>query len=174
MKWEVSRKRSSGSFSHRTLLRGQNPVAESPFCARCLPLGTLLTQCPAGQWMMGADHGAVDHLEGIRRCPALIQGVHNVPPRDLPASSGGTAGRRWPICRTLREGHARGTGPGDPENPIKNKTVVGRFAPVRRTNRARTARINRSKNAHSSSDIRSRAKLISIADTSLNHACTAM
>jgi hypothetical protein len=30
--------------------------------------------------------------------------------------------------------------------------------------------MNRSKNTHSSSDIRSRAKLVSIADTSLNHA----
>jgi hypothetical protein len=29
--------------------------------------------------------------------------------------------------------------------------------------------MNRSKNAHSSSDIRSRAKLVSIADNSLNH-----
>ncbi len=33
----------------------------------------------------------------------------------------------------------------------------------------RTVRMKRSKNAHSSSDIRSRAKRVSIADTSLNH-----
>jgi len=43
--------------------------------------------------------------------------------------------------------------------------MIGRFAP----NRGADGMMNRSKNAHSSSDIRFRAKLVFIADTSLNH-----
>lgn len=44
----------------------QNPVAESPFSARCL--------------MMGANHGAVDHLQCVRDRAAFVQGVHDLLP----------------------------------------------------------------------------------------------
>jgi len=40
-----------------------------------------------------------------------------------------------PFAKLLRQVPPWGTGASDPENPIKNKAVVGRFAPVRRTDR---------------------------------------
>jgi hypothetical protein len=60
---------------------------ESAFWARYLPLGTMLAHCPAGQWMVGADHSAVDHLECIRQDPAFVQGLHDLlpEPRQDPA-----------------------------------------------------------------------------------------
>ena len=49
-----------------TVMSGQNPVAESPFCARSL--------------VMCANDGAIDHLKGIWDSPALVQALKDVFP----------------------------------------------------------------------------------------------
>ena len=55
-------------------MNGQNPVSESPFCARGL--------------MMGANDGAIDHLQGVRDGPAVVQGLKDILPqaRKCPAT----------------------------------------------------------------------------------------
>lgn len=60
----------------------------------------------------------------------------------------------------------KGASASNPINPTKNKTVVGSLRPFK----ARIVKTKRSKSARSSSDIKSHAKLVSIAETSLNHA----
>ncbi len=102
-------------------MSGQNPVLESPFCARSL--------------MMGANHGAVDHLEGIRRRPTLVQGVHDVLSETYPRPASELPVDARLYAKFLRQVAPWGTGASDPEYPIKHKAVVGRFAPVRRTDR---------------------------------------
>ncbi len=76
------------------------------------------------------------------------------------------AANRSTICRTLREGFAKGYQSG---RSRKFHREHGGSSWVLRPFRARTAMITRSKNVHSLSDIRSRGKLVSIADTSLNN-----
>lgn len=88
-------------------------------CARCL--------------MMGADHCAVDHLKCIRHDPAFEQDLQDLLPRTRqgPASQLAVdAGRLPELCRQVTPRRAC---PGYPENPVKNEPMVGRFAPVRRT-----------------------------------------
>ena len=98
-------------------MNGQEPVSEPPFCARCL--------------MMGADHGAVDHLQGIRSRPAFVQRVHDLlpPPRQGPAPK--LAADAGPRAELLRQVSPRRSGASDPENPIQNKSVVQWLASVR-------------------------------------------
>jgi len=83
--------------------------------------------------MMGADHCAVDHLKCIRHDPAFVQGLQDLLPqtRQGPASELAVdAGPLPELCRQVTPGRAC---PGYPENPIKNEPMVGRFAPVRRS-----------------------------------------
>ena len=105
----------------RLLLSGQNPVKESPFCARSL--------------MMGTNQGAVDHLENIRRRPALVQGVHDVLLKTCPRPASELPVDARPFAKFLGQVTPWGTGASDPEYPIKNKAVVSRFAAVRSTDR---------------------------------------
>ena len=85
--------------------------------------------------MMGADHGAVDHLQGVRHRPALVQSVHDVLPQPCqrPASELSVDAR--PLAKLFGQVPPGGARAGNPENPIENKTVVNRFAPVRSADR---------------------------------------
>ena len=85
--------------------------------------------------MVGADYSAVDYLQGIRRGPALVQGVHDVLPetRQRPTSELPVDAR--PLAELFGQVTPWGTSARDPENPIKNNAMAGRFAPVRRTDR---------------------------------------
>lgn len=85
--------------------------------------------------MIGANYRAVDHLESIRRRPALVQGVHDVLPETCPRPASELPVDARPFAKFLRQVAPWGTGASDPEYPIKNKAVVGRFAPIRRTDR---------------------------------------
>lgn len=91
-------------------MNGQYPVAESPFSARCL--------------MMSANHSAVDHLQRVRHGPALVQRVHDLlqKPRKRPSSE--LSVDAGPLSEFLRQVPPRCASPCDPENPIKNETMV--------------------------------------------------
>jgi hypothetical protein len=81
--------------------------------------------------MMGPDHGAVDHLQGVWHGPALVQGLHDLLPetRQRPAPELAVDARA--LVKLFRQIAPWRAGPGDPEYPLKNKPVVGRFASVR-------------------------------------------
>ena len=81
--------------------------------------------------MMGANHSAVDHLQGVWQRAAFVQGVHDLlpEPRQCPTPKLPIDAR--PFSKLLRQVAPRRAGPSDPENPIKNKAVIGRFTPVR-------------------------------------------
>lgn len=81
--------------------------------------------------MVGADRGAVDHLQGAWHSSALVQCLHEALPEP-----GQRPAPELPIdARPLAElpgkialGKACAL---DPENPIENETVVGGFTPAR-------------------------------------------
>ncbi len=83
-----------------------------------------------------------------------------------PGSTDGTGDRRSTTCRTPREDHATAN-PSARSRKSHPEQDDGSWV-CARSGRGRS-RMKRSWNVHSSSDIRSRAKLVSIADTSLNH-----
>ena len=107
VKWKEDQKTIQRSFSRLTVLNGQDPVAESPFCARCL--------------MMGANDSAVDHLQGIR--DFFPQ------PRKRPAPE--LAIDRRPLAKLVGQVTPRRPRARNPENPIQNKAMVRGFASVR-------------------------------------------
>lgn len=80
--------------------------------------------------MMGPDHGAIDHLQSVWHGPALIQGVHDLlpEPRQRPASELSLDARL--LAKLFRQIAPRRACPGNPECPIKNDPVVGRFMSV--------------------------------------------
>ena len=83
--------------------------------------------------MVGANDGAVDHLKGIRHGPALVQGIHDVFPQPGQRPAAELAVDARPFTELLGEVPPWSARAGDPENSIKNKAVVSRFAPVRRS-----------------------------------------
>lgn len=104
------------------LRHGLEPVAphgSAPFCARCL--------------MMGADHCAVDYLKCIRHDPAFAQDLQDLLPRTRQGPASELAVDTGPLPELCRQVTPRRACPGYPENPIKNEPMVGRFAPVRRS-----------------------------------------
>lgn len=114
--------------------------------------------------MMCACHCAVDHLQRVRHGTAPFQRVHDVlpgsgqcPAPELPVDT-------RPFAELIGQVPPLGSGSGDPENPMENKAVLIGLRPFE----ARTAQMNASKNAHSSSNIMSRLKLVSIAVASLS------
>jgi hypothetical protein len=81
--------------------------------------------------MMGANHGAVDHLEGIRHQPALVQGFHDLLPQPCQRPAPELAVDARPLAELFWQVTPWRAGARDPENPIQNKAMVGGFAPVR-------------------------------------------
>lgn len=115
--------------------------------------------------MVGADHGAVDNLQNIRHGSALVQGVHDLVPQPGQCPATELAIDARPLSKLFRQIPPWSASSSDPENPVKDKSVVDRLAPVWGAD----GHEERLKNAHPSSGIRSRANLVSIADASLNH-----
>ena len=81
--------------------------------------------------MMGADHGAVDHLQFVWRNPRMVQRVQDVLPKSGQGPAPELAVDRRPLIEFFRQVTPPRSRPGNPENPIQNKTVIGRLAPVR-------------------------------------------
>ena len=81
--------------------------------------------------MVGADHGIVDHLHHVRHGPASIQCLHDILPEpgQRPAPELPVDAR--PLAEFFRQVTPWSTRPSYPEDPIKNKPVVDRFACVR-------------------------------------------
>ena len=102
------------------------PPRERPKPWRRVPLST---RC----LMVRADDGAVDHLQGIWHCPALVQGLQDVlaEARECPAPELSVDAR--PFAELGRQVSPWYAGAGDPENAIKDEAMVGRPAPVRVT-----------------------------------------
>lgn len=98
-------------------MNGQEPLSESPFCA--------------GRMMMGADHGAVDHLKLVWRNPGVVQGIQDV----LPQSGKGPAAElpvdRRPLSELFGQVTPWCAGPRDPEHSIQNNTMIRRLSPIR-------------------------------------------
>lgn len=85
--------------------------------------------------MMGADHGAVDHLQGVRDKPALVQRIHDLFPEPHQGPTPELTVDTGPLAELLREVTPRRSRAGDPENPIQNKPMVRGLAPVRGSDR---------------------------------------
>lgn len=83
--------------------------------------------------MVAANDGAVDHLKGIRHGPALVQSIHDVLPQPGQRPAADLAVDALPSTELLGKVPPCGPRAGDPENPTKNEAVIGRFAPVRRS-----------------------------------------
>lgn len=81
--------------------------------------------------MMGADHGAVDHLQLVRRDPSVVQRVQDILPQPGKGPTAELPVDRGPLAELFGQIAPRRTSPCDPEYAIKNKTMVRRFPPVR-------------------------------------------
>ena len=81
--------------------------------------------------MMGADHGAVDHLKGIGYQPALIQGLHDLLPEPCQGPAPELTIDAGPLSKLFRQVTPGRPRARDPENPIQNKAMVQGFALVR-------------------------------------------
>ena len=114
--------------------------------------------------MMCAYHCAVDHLQCVRHGTAPVQCVNDVLPEPGQCPAPELPVNTRPLAELIGQVPPWGSGSGDPENPIENKAVLIGLRPFE----ARTAQMNGSKNAHSSSNIMSRPKLVSIAVASLS------
>lgn len=115
--------------------------------------------------MMGADHGAVDHLLRIWNQPDPVQSLpYSFPvPDQCPAPE--LAVNRRPIAEFFRQVTPGRTRSGDLEYPIQNNSMVRWLASVWASDRQYGALVKRPFCVRH----QSRAKLVSIADTSLNH-----
>lgn len=80
--------------------------------------------------MMGANHGAVDHLQRVWNGTALVQSIHDLLPLPGQRPTSELAVNAGPFAELFGQVTPWGSGSRDPENPIKNKAMVGGFAPV--------------------------------------------
>lgn len=80
--------------------------------------------------MMGASHGAVDHLERIRHKSVFVQGCHDLPPQPCRDPAPELAADTGPLAELFGQVAPRGAHPCGPENPIRNKAVVRGLAPA--------------------------------------------
>ena len=79
--------------------------------------------------MVGADHGAVDHLDAAWRCAAIVERIEHQLPKSGQGPASKLAIHARPLAELFRQiapGSARA---GDPENTIKNTSMIrGRAA----------------------------------------------
>ena len=80
--------------------------------------------------LVGADHGAVDHLQGVWNGAALVQGIEHEFPQPGKRPAAELAIYAGPLSELLGQVAPGGAGAGDPENAIRNKAMVGGPAPV--------------------------------------------
>ena len=81
--------------------------------------------------MMGADHSAVDHLQGSWNQPALVQGFQYPFPQPDQRPAPELAVDRRSLAELFGQVTPWRTCSRDPENPIQNKAIVRGLAPVR-------------------------------------------
>ena len=82
--------------------------------------------------MMGADHGAIDHLKRVRDNPAFVQRLHDLLPQPRQGPAPELAVDAGPLAELFWQVTPRRTGARDPENAIQNKAMVQGFASIRR------------------------------------------
>ena len=68
--------------------------------------------------MMGADHGAINHLQLVRRDPSVVQGVQDVLPQPCERPAAELAVDRGPLAELFGQVAPRRAGSCDPENTI--------------------------------------------------------
>lgn len=96
-------------------------------------LQTGRTMVFARSLMVGADHCAVDHLKRIRHNPAFIQCLKDLLLQTCQGPAPELAVDVGPLPELCRQVTPRRACPSYPKNPIENEPMVGRFAPVRRS-----------------------------------------
>ena len=118
--------------------------------------------------MVSPNDGAVDHLDAVWHRLALVErGEDQLPqPRQRPAPE--LTENREPFAEFFRQVTPRRPGARDPEDAIQNQPMIRRGSP----SRPLIAVMNASKNTHSSSDIKFRAKITSTAKVILNQILT--
>src|SRR5690606_12501318 len=99
----------------------------------------------------------VDHLKLVGRNRGVVESIQDVLPQPGQGPAAELAIDRGPLAELFEQVPPRRPSPSDPENSIKNKTMIGCFALVRMPDCPDEAL----QEAHSSSDIRLRAKFIS-------------
>ena len=75
--------------------------------------------------MVRADHGAVDHLDAVWRCAAIVEGIEHQFPKSGQGPAPELAIHARPLAELFRQITPGSTGSSNPENAIKNKAVVG-------------------------------------------------
>lgn len=81
--------------------------------------------------MMGADQGAVDHLQLVRRDPRVVQRVQHILPKPGKGLAAELAVGRRPLAELLGQVAPWCAGLRDPENTIRNETMICRLPPIR-------------------------------------------
>lgn len=116
-------------------LERPKPCLGVPLLRPLPPSRDIAAQCPAGQWMMSADDGAVDHLECVWDGSTLVEGLKNAFPKTSQCPTAKVPVNAGPLAELFGQVAPRRSCAGYPENPFKNKTVVGRLAAIRGTDR---------------------------------------
>ena len=75
--------------------------------------------------MVRADHGAVDHLDAVWRCAAIVEGIEHQFPKSGQGPAPELAIHARPLAELFRQITPGSTGSSNPENAIENKAVVG-------------------------------------------------
>ena len=89
--------------------------------------------------MMGANHGAVDHLERVRDQPARVKGLQYPFPQPGQRPTPELPVDRRPLAELFRQVSPRRPRSRDPENPIQNNAMVRGLPPVRGSDRQNEA-----------------------------------
>lgn len=80
--------------------------------------------------MMRADYSAVDHLQGVRNSPALLQSLQYILAKPGQGPSFELFVNARPFAEFFGQIPPRRTCPRDPENTIQNKAVIDWFAAI--------------------------------------------
>ena len=123
----------SGSFSNGRS-RTTKGLFRSPRYRVETSTGRFFASNCACRMVMGAAHGAVDQMKLVGRDPRMVQRVQDILPqaRECPAAE--LAADRRPLAEPFRKIPPRRSRSGDPENAIRNRTMIGWLAPIRMPN----------------------------------------
>ena len=81
--------------------------------------------------MMRPDHGAADHLKFVGCNSCVVQRVQDVFPQTRECPAAELVAARQPLAEPVRKIPPRRSRSGDPENAIRNRTMIGWLAPIR-------------------------------------------
>lgn len=93
-----------------------------PIITNRLPTGRAIRY--AGCTMMCPDHGAVDHLDAVWRCAAIIQSIEHQLLQSCQSPAPELAIDTRPLAELLRQITPGSTGASNPENAIEHEAVV--------------------------------------------------